>query len=272
MTYGQICVALENAGIDNYRYEARLLIEELCGSFSEEEDYPSRTLSEAVIRRCERYPLQYILGKWWFARCELEVNESCLVPRPDTELIVELAQKLLPKEACFADLCTGSGCIAVATLDLRPDTSADAYELYPDTLALATRNAEKNRVAERFHPVLGDVLVPELLGEKKYAAILSNPPYIRSDVIPTLDAEVKKEPHAALDGGEDGLIFYRAIMKNFAKNLDVGGFFLFEIGFDQANDLKMIAEENGFSCEIYKDLGGCDRAALCRINDSNKFL
>ena len=264
MTFFEACRRLKDAGIENYRYEATLLIEELCGAFSEDRDYASETLEAAVNRRCTGYPLQYILGKWWFARCEFEVNESCLIPRSDTELIVEYAAKHLPSDARFADLCTGSGCIAVSILDLRADTRAEAYEFFSDTLALATRNAERNRVAERFSPVLGDVLQPDLLGEKTYAAIISNPPYIRRDVIPTLAVEVQQEPYAALDGGEDGLVFYRAIVQNFAKNLEENGFFLFEIGYDQANDIQSVATDNGFSCEVFKDLGGCDRMALLK--------
>lgn len=266
MTYAEICEKLERAGIENARWEARLLIEELLSEFSEEKDYDSAQLERAVARRCERYPLQYIIGKWWFARCELEVDENCLVPRPDTELLVELAMKRLPDGAKFADLCTGSGCIAIALLDLRSDTSACAVDLFPKTLALAERNAVKNRVSDRFDGILGDVLSEEVLGDKKFSAIISNPPYIRSDVIPTLEKEVLTEPSAALDGGEDGLIFYRAIVDNFAKNLDENGFFLFEIGYDQGDDLKAIADERGFSCEIYKDLGCCDRAVLLRKN------
>ncbi len=262
MNYQEICRRLREARVEYPENEARLLIEELCGSFDPDGDYSSDELVAAVEKRCTRYPLQYILGKWWFARCEFEVSEHCLVPRSDTELLVELAQKLLPKNGCFADLCTGSGCIAVATLDLRPDTFADAYELYPETLSLATRNAAKNRVAERFVPILGDVLEEKLLGDREYDAILSNPPYIQSSVIDTLEKEVLQEPRAALDGGEDGLLFYRAILKNFAKNLKDGGFFLFEIGYDQGEDLKQLSLEQGFSCEIKKDLGGCDRAAL----------
>ena len=264
MTYGEICRSLKDSGIDNYRQEAAILIEELCHSFEEEKDYDSPALLAAVEKRCARYPLQYIIGKWWFARCEFEVNENCLVPRPDTELIVELAQKRLPKDASFADLCTGSGCIAISVLDLRADTVGDAYELYPKTLEIAQRNASRNGVEKRFHPILGDVLEPSLLGDKRYAAIISNPPYIRTDVIETLETEVQQEPYVALDGGEDGLIFYRAIVENFSGNLEENGFFLFEIGYDQADDLRVIASENGFSCEIYKDLGGCDRAALLR--------
>lgn len=264
MTYSEICQALKSAKIENYAWEARLLIEELCGAFSEEKDYTSDVLTEAVEKRCTRYPLQYIIGKWWMANCEFFVDESTLVPRPDTETVVELGAKLLPRNAHFADLCTGSGCIAISILDLRPDTVADAYELYPKTLEMAKKNAAHNRVSERFSPFLGDVLQNDLLGEKKYSAIISNPPYIRTDVIDTLEKEARTEPVAALDGGEDGLIFYRAIVKGFWKNLEENGFFLFEIGYDQADDLRVIASENGFSCEIYKDLGGCDRAALLR--------
>lgn len=264
MKYSDICHALKSAGIENYAREAAILIEELCGEFSEEKDYVSPTLASAVEKRCTRFPLQYIIGKWWLANCEFFVDESTLVPRPDTETVVELAIKHLPKRACFADLCTGSGCIAISILDLRADMVADAFELYPDTLEMAKKNARHNNVESRFTPVCGDVLCENTLGDKKYAAIISNPPYIRTDVIETLEAEAKKEPRAALDGGEDGLIFYRAIVKNFEKNLESDGFFLFEIGYDQAEKLKEIADENGFSCEIYKDLGGCDRAVLLR--------
>lgn len=268
MTANEIREKLKSVGIENYVIETEILIEELCGQFSEETDYCSEVLSEAVEKRCSRYPLQYIIGKWWLARCEFFVDKSCLVPRPDTETVVELASKLLPSNSLFADLCTGSGCIAISILDLRPDTTADAYELYPKTLEIAKKNAAHNKVEKRFTPILGDVLQKGILGEKKYSAIISNPPYIPTDVIETLEAEAKTEPRAALDGGEDGLIFYREIVKNFAENLENNGFFLFEIGFDQAEDLKKIAEENRFDCRIFKDLGGCDRAALLRKKEN----
>ena len=100
MTYVEICRALMGAGIESYASEARLLIEELCGeSVSEDKDYTCASLAEAVEKRCSRYPLQYILGKWWFARCEFKVDENCLIPRADTELLVELAMKRLPKDS-----------------------------------------------------------------------------------------------------------------------------------------------------------------------------
>lgn len=265
MTLNEISKKLADAGIESSRYEAVLLVEEICACRADDDvDYTSEKLLSAVEMRCSRYPLQYILGKWWFARCMFFVNESCLIPRADTELIVEIAMKRLPQNARFADLCTGSGCIAIATLDLRSDIFADAFELYPAALDLAKKNAEYNKVSDRFTPFLGDVLDKNTLVDKKYDAIISNPPYIRSEVIPTLEKEVLTEPHAALDGGDDGLIFYRSIVENFGENLNEGGFFLFEIGYDQADDLKKIADKSGYSCEIFKDLGGCDRAALLR--------
>lgn len=263
MTYAHICERLKKAGVYDFEVEARLIIEHVLGeSFAPYKEYCGDLLEAALQKRCEGYPLQYILGKWWLARCEFFVSDDCLIPRPDTECVIEEAVKLLPEGARFADLCTGSGCIAISILDLRPDTSADAYELYPKTLELAVKNAAHNGVEDRFCGVLGDVTDPTLLDGKKYAAIISNPPYIRSDVVPTLSREVQFEPTAALDGGRDGLDFYRAIVANFKHCLEVGGKFIFEIGYDQAADLEGIAREHGFCCRIVKDLGKNDRVAV----------
>lgn len=266
MTFLEICNALQNAGIESYSYEAKILCEEICGEFNEEKDYNSEALVAAIEKRAEGYPLQYILGKWWFWDCEFYVSPDCLIPRPDTEHIVEKAVKLLPKNANFADLCTGSGCIAISVLHSRGDTHADAYELYPNTLDIAKKNAEFNGVSDRFDGILGDVLKKETLFEKKYHAIISNPPYIRADVIPTLSREVHFEPHAALDGGEDGLIFYRSILDNFYDNLYDGGMFIFEIGYDQGDDLKKMAADRNLRCEIYRDFSGNDRCVIIYKN------
>lgn len=262
MTYRDICESFKKVNIDNARGEAELLIREICGEFSIDADYQSELLSSAVARRCEGYPLQYIIGKWWFARCEFEVSEDCLVPRPDTESIVEEAVKLLPQNARFADLCTGSGCIAISIADLRADLRGVAVELYPKTLEIAKRNAKRNNVLDKILFSQGDVLLGDALLDERFFAIVSNPPYIRTDVIDTLSIEVKHEPRVALDGGEDGLIFYRAIVEKYQKNLLPDGCFIFEIGYDQADDIKRIAEQNGFSCRIKKDLGGNDRVAV----------
>lgn len=263
MRIEEICDILSRSGIEDSRIEAEILIEELLAEkVSEDRDYDCDRLREALEARCSGYPLQYIIGKWWFARCVFEVNENCLVPRPDTEVVVEEAIKLIPRNSRFADLCTGSGCIAIAMADLRPDLSGCAVELYPATLEIAKRNAQINRVASRLTFIKGDVLSGEVLGDEKFEAIISNPPYIRSEVIETLSREVRHEPRAALDGGEDGLIFYRAIVEKYQRNLSDGGVFIFEIGYDQADAIKEIASANSFSARIIKDLGGCDRVAI----------
>ena len=186
------------------------------------------------------------------------------MPRPDTECVVEEAVRLLPKDSLFADLCTGSGCIAISLLDLRRDLSGVAVELYPATLEIARRNAVKNSVSERLSFVEGDVLAGGVLGDLKLDAIISNPPYIRSEVVKSLVGEVTYEPRAALDGGEDGLVFYRAIVENYRRNLCDDGCFIFEIGYDQAADLEALAENSGFSCRIVKDLGSNDRVAVLK--------
>ncbi len=266
MKFAEICDILEGSGITDARIEAEILVEELFHDsyISDDCDYSDAVILPALKKRCSGYPLQYIIGKWWFARCVFEVDENCLVPRPDTEAVVESAVKLIAKNAKFADLCTGSGCIAIALLDLRPDLRGVAVELYPKTLEIAEKNARLNRVDDRLEFARGDVLSGDVLGDEKFEAIISNPPYIRSDVIDTLSTEVKHEPRAALDGGEDGLIFYRAIVEKYRNNLCDGGMFIFEIGYDQAEDLRNIAYQNGFDCEIVKDYGGCDRVAILR--------
>lgn len=264
MTYGEIVRRFEENGIENASGEARILIEELFDEFSPFSDYSSDRLTAAIDKRCTGYPLQYIIGKWWFCRCEFEVSEDCLIPRPDTEIVVEAAGKLMPQNARFADLCTGSGCIAISLLDFCPDASAVAVELYPRTLELAKRNAERNKVSDRFRGVLGDVLSGIVLGDEVFDLIVSNPPYIRSDVVPTLSRELRFEPHAALDGGEDGMIFYREIVRSYLNNLADSGAFVFEIGYDQAKDIEKLAVENDLDCRIIKDFGGNDRVAVLR--------
>ena len=269
-SYRTLTEALSAAGIEEPAFEASLLLERIAGvsyaTLMTERDrtYDLLALEEALSRRLAREPLQYILGEWEFYGCPFTVNEHCLIPRPDTEILVEAAIKLLSGSARFADLCTGSGCIAVATLAHRPDTAAHALELYPETLALATQNATRNGVLPRFTPICADLLtdgVAALSPCAPYDAILSNPPYIPTSAIDALSPEVHKEPFAALDGGEDGLVFYRAILRDYAPLVKAGGLILLEMGYDQAEDLRRLAAEllPGASVEILRDLGGNDR-------------
>lgn len=268
MTYNEICMALGNAGIENNRGEAAMLICRFCGVNKAElllrhdEDFSSPELADAVNRRLSHYPLQYILGYWDFCHETYRVTKDTLIPRQDTEKLVELAVRLLPPSARFLDLCTGCGCVAISTLAAREDCHAVGVDLYPKTLEIARENAENNRVGDRLGLLEGDVLHPDFLAELgSFDAILSNPPYIESRAISLLDEELSYEPDAALDGGDDGLDFYRVIVGKCVSCLTPEGFLLLEIGCNQAKAISAIAYENGFRCEVFKDYGGNDRVA-----------
>ena len=268
--------ALAAAGIDEAADEAALLLEHFAGvsrvSLMTERtrEYADPHLEAAVQRRLERYPLQYILGKWNFFGLSFTVDEHCLVPRTDTECLVEEAIRCLPRLGTFADLCTGSGCIAVALLHSRPDLTAAALELYPDTLALAIKNAIDNAVSNRLTPICADLLdggVEALAPYAPFDAILSNPPYIPTAVIEGLSPEVRQEPWAALDGGGDGLTFYRALLRDYPKLLRPGGRILLEIGYDQGDALRALCAEYlpHATVEIIQDLGGQDRVVRIEV-------
>ena len=268
MTYRELCGQLSAGGIEAAEFEAECLLEDLCGAdcsriLSEpDRDYPSAALERALARRLGHEPLQYILGTWSFYRGTFRVSPDCLIPRADTEVLVEEAIRRLPRGAYFADLCTGSGCIGIATLAERPDTRALGVDLSQGALEIAAENAVRNGVSDRFRLLRADLLTaaPGELG--RFDAILSNPPYIRSDVVDTLSAEVRHEPRMALDGGADGLVFYRALLRLAETSLNDGGFCLFEIGYDQGEEIRALAASHGFACEVKRDLGGQDRVAV----------
>lgn len=268
MTYRELCGRLSAGGVEAAEFEAECLMEDLCGAdrfalLSEpDRDYPSQALESALARRLDREPLQYILGTWSFYRGTFRVSPDCLIPRADTEVLVEEAIRRLPHGAYFADFCTGSGCIGIATLAERPDTCAIGVDLSQGALDIAAENAVRNGVSDRFRLLRADLLTaaPETLG--RFDAILSNPPYIRSEVVDTLSAEVRHEPRMALDGGADGLVFYRALLRFAGACLTDGGFCLFEIGYDQGEAIRSLAAARGFACEVKRDLGGRDRVAI----------
>lgn len=206
--------------------------------------------------------LAYITGKWFFYRHDFVINRDCLIPRPDTERVAEEAVALLPANGSFADLCTGSGCIGLTLLDERRDCRRGLLvDLSAGALDAAAQSADLLGCRERAKLAVADILSDDPLGDEKFDLIISNPPYIKSadiDAYPGLAAE----PRLALDGGLDGLVFYRRIVGAFAKNLTDGGAFVFEIGFDQADGVSSIAKENGFDIKIKKDYSGNDRVAL----------
>lgn len=275
MTLRTVIGRLHACGIENAAAEARMLTahgtglsEEtlLCEPDRELPD-PRGELERLLAAREKHKPLQYLLGTWGFMRQTYEVSPDCLIPRADTECLVELAIRELPRGARIMDLCTGSGCIAVSLLCERPDVSAVAVDLFEPTLALARRNAVRNGVGgERLTFLRGDALSADFLaGLGSFDAILSNPPYIPRTVIPTLAPELAFEPVAALDGGEDGLCFYRRILTGEdyrgALRRD-GGAFYFEIGYDQGDALRRLAHSRGDACRIERDMGGNDRVAV----------
>ena len=272
MTYNEICNALAGAEIENNRGEASMLICRFCSInqadllMRRDEDFDCPELESAVKKRCEHYPLQYILGYWDFCNETYRVNENTLIPRQDTEKLVELAIRYLPENARFIDLCTGSGCIAISTLAARKDCRAVAVDIFPETLEIAGENAESNGVGDRVGFLCRDVLSAEFMNEVgSFDCILSNPPYIETKQIALLDEELSFEPEAALDGGDDGLDFYRVIIADYKKYLNKDGIMLLEIGCDQAKAVTAIAANAGMRCEIFKDYGGNDRVAYLRF-------
>jgi len=274
MTLQDITARLAAAGIEDARREAQLLAEHFCAlsplalrqTANAPLPDPNGALARAVEQRAARFPLQYLLGTWGFWRQEYEVSPDCLIPRPDTELLVDYAARKLPQGGRFIDLCTGSGCIAISLLCERPDLSAVAVDLFDATLSLAERNARRNGVAsDRLTLIRGDVLDGAFMHELgKFDAILSNPPYITPAVIDTLAPELAFEPRAALDGGEDGLIFYRRMIlgSDYRTALKAGGCFIFEMGYDQGDALRALAAEAGDACTVHRDLGGQERMAV----------
>ncbi len=271
MNYREICELLGRAGIENAQAEAGLLLEHFCGVraseliFRKNEDFCSEELENAVHRRMQREPLQYLLGKWEFFGLPFSVSPDCLIPRPDTELLVELAIKHLPAGAHFADFCTGSGCIVTAVLVSRPDTTAAAVDAFENTLAMARKNCTANGVDERVNLALRDLLQPlDGAFESKFDCILSNPPYIPTEVVKNLAPELAHEPQVALDGGADGMRFYCHFLSESEKVLAPGGFWLFEIGYDQEKAICDLASELGFACTVERDLGGNPRVAIVR--------
>ncbi len=277
MTRADIEKRLARAGIAECREEAMILFCHFAGvsramALAEGGlDCADGALEAAVLRRERGEPLAYILGVAYFCNEEYEVSPDVLIPRADTERLVEEAVSRLPKNGRFADLCTGSGCIAISTLAARPDALADAYDISPAALALAKRNAARNGVEKRvfFHEcdLLATHGAPEnaLFPRAPYDLILSNPPYLSSAEIAALDPSVSCEPTLALDGGDDGLTFYRHFLDACASLLAPAGAFLFEIGWEQGEALRALGAAHGFSVAILADLGGRDRVAvLCR--------
>ena len=270
MTLRELASTLADAGIDSAKSDTLLIAEKVSGigraslmaRFDEDiSALPWYAEAESMIsRRASREPLQYILGKWEFYGDVYTVTPACLIPRPETEMLVDYARGHLPRGARIADLCCGSGCIGVAVCR-NTDAHCDSVDISKAALGVAIENAESLGVSGRIRFHRGDVLSSGAIpGE--YDMILSNPPYVKTSELYDLEPELSFEPMLALDGGDDGMIFYRAIVENYKEKLTENGEFVFEIGAGLGGDMTELAHSYGFECRIYNDLSGLPRMAV----------
>ena len=222
----------------------------------------TREFQSVLKKRAERIPLQYITGEQEFMGLTFHVNNNVLIPRQDTETLVEEALKIIEPGMKVLDMCTGSGCIIISILKNTTDVAGYACDISKHAINVAKENAKINNVFVDFER--SDLF--EKINDK-FDVIVSNPPYIRSEEIPHLMPEVARfEPMEALDGKEDGLDFYRRIVKDSKTHLNYNGILLFEIGYDQGTAVSDMLKYAGY-CEIkvIKDLAGNDRVVMGRI-------
>ena len=254
--------------------DARLLLEHVCGTGLQtlllDGDLPvsgenAALYRQYIQRRSDREPLAYILGEWDFMGLTLEVNRDVLIPEQDTENLIEEIMKDLHDSDRILDLCTGSGCILLSLLKYSNGTTGVGTDLSKRALAMAKRNAERLGLTDRVDLRCGDLFAP--IGEnEKFDIIVSNPPYIKTETIEHLAPEVRDhEPMMALDGGEDGLTFYRRIIPEAVRHLVTGGYLFLEIGYDQGDAVAALMRDAGYyDVRTIKDYGGNDRI-VCGI-------
>ena len=262
---------LKEAEIGEAQLDARLLLEEVCGTdnntllchgdreVSEEEEEQYR---KALEQRAVHVPLQHLLGYQDFMGLRFQVNEHVLIPRQDTEILVEEAMRYLHDGMRILDLCTGSGCILLSLLHYSNDCEGVGVDISQEALRVAAQNAELLDIKADF---LKSDLYEKVTG--KFDLLVSNPPYIERKVIPTLMEEVREyDPYIALDGGEDGLDFYRRIIGGAQDYLKRGGQILMEIGSGQAQAVSELLREAGFKeIDVCRDFAGLDRVVSGRL-------
>ncbi|MBP5303534.1 MAG: peptide chain release factor N(5)-glutamine methyltransferase [Clostridia bacterium] len=270
--YRQIMTSLQNSGVSDARFDASCLLEDIGGlPFAQRARYwdeyvPEEIrfeVEEATAQRMAGRPLQYILKNWDFLALTLRVGEGVLIPRSETELLCEIGARFLKKSKVnypkVWDLCAGSGCVGLGICTLHNEAHVTAIELSEAACYYLRYNVAS-------HPECNiDILQADVLHDANSIneiadLILCNPPYIRSSEMIHLQREVKHEPRMALDGSEDGLIFYRELAKSWSKKLSDGGMIAVEIGEDQAEAVTKMFEKAGLTdIRVYKDAAGLDR-------------
>ncbi len=281
MTYGQFYEygkqKLMAAGIDEAALDARLLLEYICHTDRNEliihADRERSSMEEqfykiVIEKRASHMPLQYITGEQEFMELSFQVNAHVLIPRQDTEILVEEAMRYLGDGMRMLDMCTGSGCILLSLLKYSNECEGVGIDISSDALRVAQENAQRLQLDATF--LEGDLFLPlknfksDKTSDTLFDIIVSNPPYIETKVIDTLMPEVRLyEPVSALDGGEDGLCFYRKIAAEAPRFMRKGAYLFFEIGCAQAQKVKMLMQEAGFvKVEVLKDYAGLDRVVF----------
>lgn len=256
---------LEDAGIEEAALDARLLLEYICHTDrnallvhgdSVRSDLEEQFYHMVIEKRAQRIPLQHITGQQEFMGLTFKVNEHVLIPRQDTEILVEEAMRYLSDGMRILDICTGSGCILLSLLKYSNECEGLGVDISENALAVARENAQNLGLEAEFRH--SDLLEKV---EGKFDMIVSNPPYIETAVIDTLMPEVREhEPMLALDGREDGLYFYRRIAEQCTSYMTRGARLFFEIGYDQGEAVKDMMIHKGFcEVEIIKDYAGLDR-------------
>lgn len=268
---------LEQAGLPDAALDARFLLEEVCGTNLQTLlVFPEKKVTEEEVnqyrafiqRRKDREPTAMILGEWDFMGLTFRLNKSTLIPEQDTEVLVETALEELKRRGLgeaplrILDLCTGSGCILLSLLHELRNAGGLGTDLSEEALEAARENAVRLGLQERAAFRQGDLWEP--VGDERFDLIVSNPPYVPTEVIPTLEPEVRcGEPYAALDGGEDGLVFYRRIMREAAGHLKPSGIIIVESGFDEAPQIAALMQDQKLrGIRTVKDYGGLDRVVL----------
>lgn len=270
--YNQGIEKLSSEKITDAKIDARLLLEYACktdrntlflNGDMEVSEEQVQIYFELIEKRGKHIPLQHLTGEQDFMGLTFEVNENVLIPRQDTECLVEIVLKHLHDGMKILDMCTGSGCILISLLHYSNDCVGVGVDLSEAALKVAAHNAAvlgSNGITEAMDiTFLQSDLFEKVDG--KFDIVVSNPPYIKTEVIKTLMPEVRNfEPIMALDGTEDGLYFYRRIIVDAKKHLTRGGQLFFEIGYDQGEEVSDLMRENGYvDVEVAKDLAGLDR-------------
>lgn len=274
----KISKKLKDNHIEDYDFEAKIIISHFSALshgeilFKDEADFCPQTISDidrAVDERISGVPVQYIIGQWDFYESTFKVGEGVLIPRPETELLCEYVISAAEsyRDCVIYDLCSGSGCIGISIKKALPGCNVFLVEKSDKAYSYLKENVRNILDGCEISAIKGDIFDFDSFGNYPSADIIvSNPPYIRRDELPSLQKEVQKEPSMALNGGDDGLDFYRFIVSRWKSKLRDNGIIAFECGENQAEDISQIFTENGFDCEIRQDYNHINRFVIGRKN------